>query len=237
MSRYTRWILLIFAGIAILAFLGCPGEKNASTINNSNSTGTAQGSGTTAEESPVSTNREERVTGSGSETDDTLGVPVTGYKPTQEHPLAPPSPPAAGSEGVPEGALELVASLSGADDVKVPLKEGARVTVGDKMDVQISLVNNTSEKVEIVFADSQKIDFTASDSNGREVYRWSKDKRFPAVINTLPLEPGRSWSHEITIPIGTGEFMLAPGTYKIEVVMVGNPTLSATAESVEIISG
>jgi hypothetical protein len=234
MSKIAKCIFLIVAGIGILVLVGCPGGKNPS--GKTNSPGTVQESGNTVEETPAGgTDRGEQV--SGSETDDTLGVPVTGYKPTQDKPLAPPSPPAEGSENVPEGTLELVVSLSGPDDVKVPLKEGARVTVGDKMDVQISLVNSTSEKVEIVFPTSQKIDIIATDSNGREVYRWSRDKRFPAVVNTLPVETGSSWSHEITITIGTGEFMLAPGTYKIEVVLTGSPEIKSEAENVRISVG
>jgi uncharacterized membrane protein len=159
---------------------------------------------------------------------------VTGYKPTQEHPLAPPAPPAAGSENAPQGELTLAASLKGSDGKAAPITEGITVHVGDALNVQITLVNNSSEKKVIVFASSQKLDIEASNAAGKQVYRWSAGERFPQVVNSLELEAGTSWSHEVTIKIGAGENQLRPGKYNFAIMVTGTPQMALMAKNVTI---
>ena len=158
------------------------------------------------------------------------------FVPTQEKPLAPPAQPAKGAENMPPGELGVAASIEGARG-KIPMRDGAVVQVSNEIWVQCTIANKTQDTVEIVFANSQKLDIIFLDSGGNEVYRWSKNRRFAQVLDTLTLEPGKTWNHELTIPIGSESEFLKPGTYEMVVVVTGNPRLEARAKDVRITKG
>lgn len=163
-----------------------------------------------------------------------LHPPVTGYMPTPEQPLAPPSPPAAGSEKVPTDIVALAASVKDVNGNLVPLESGTQIKAGKSLEFQITLVNNTATTQEILFNTSQKIDIIVMDSSNKEIYKWSRGKEFPAVMSQIILEAGQKWSHSVTVEIGTGKNQLPPGTYKINVVLTGSPTFTVASENVTV---
>ena len=156
------------------------------------------------------------------------------FVPTQERPLAPPTEPAAGAESLPAGKLGFAVSLSGLEPSQ-PLADGVEVPVADKLLIRCTVANKTEETISISFITAQKLDVVFEDIEGNTVYKWSRDKRFAQVVDTLELDAGRLWSHELSVDIGEGEFKLSPGTYTVRVMVTGVPSLEVEAADVVII--
>ena len=235
MAYGIRWTIAILATTLIIAMLGCPGNKKQEQNTANPSTGGE--SEVSVSGQPVSVPQEQlpepAIQGSaGGEGE--VNPPVTGYVPVPAQPLAPPAQPAAGVENVKQGSVQLVVSLKGSGDNAVPLVDGAEVGVQDKIEVQLSVVNLTAETFEATFPTSQRFDIIVKNMAGREVYKWSEGLRFAQVVNTFQVEAGNTWSHEMTVEIGTGEHQLRPGTYNFSVIMIDMPSMSVNAADVVI---
>jgi hypothetical protein len=219
-----------------MILLGCPGKKDKPGETSRESSGTNE---VDVRGDSVSVPENQLPGSTGDAGGDLLdpelhGQAATGYTPTRNKPLAPPAQAAAGSNDVAEGEVRLVASAAGSDGQEVPLTTGATIRVADTMRVQVTLVNRSSETVEVVFATSQKLDIVLTDQQGREAYRWSSGMRFAQVVNSLIVEPGNSWIHELTLGNGPEGRTLEPGVYTIKVVITGTPEYSFTAEDIHI---
>jgi hypothetical protein len=240
MPNYIRILILAFVIVCILSLLGCPGAKKGTSTNGkkpemSKDEVNVNGQPVNVPPGQVPENAGQGSAGLG--TDESLGTPVTGYKATQEHPLAPGAPPASGSEKVKDGEVKLVISATGSDGKQVSLIEGATIPVSDNMKVQISLVNKTKAPYVIHFMTSQKTDILMNDLRGKQVYKWSEGLRFAQVLDDLTVQPGDTWAHEITVQVGKGEHKISPGTYAIIVTLPGDPVMTAEAKIVTIVQG
>jgi len=156
------------------------------------------------------------------------------FVPTQEEPLAPPVEPAEGTEEAPEGELALVVSFDDGSG-PVPAVDGMTLNVGEQIDIQVTIVNNTENAVSISFANSQKLDVFVMDSDGNPVYQWSAGIRFAQVISAIDLEPSESWAHEVGIYEGPLNTIEIPGTFDFRVVVTGTPELVHETKNIELI--
>lgn len=70
--------------------------------------------------------------------------------------------------------------------------------VGDKMRFELSLTNETSERVVLLFPSGQQFEIVVRDQNGDEVYRYSEGKMFTMAIVTKEMAPGETlvWEDE-----------------------------------------
>ncbi|HEX9744876.1 MAG TPA: BsuPI-related putative proteinase inhibitor [bacterium] len=231
MLKKTFTILVItLLSASIIAFLsGCPNssgngdEEDASGSDTEASVATEESARDTMETADEDANgSSDRVP---AVTDDRVR--------TAEEPLMDPARPADGVEEVPMDTVVLLADLVSGDNV-IPLKDDMTIAASETLKVRFSLVNNTDEVKTYVFPTGQKTEIYCLDDSGNEVYRWSAGLRFSQPLNTLEVQPHDTWSHEITVNVGDGDFMLAYGTYKIVAELVGTPTVSATASGVSI---
>lgn len=159
------------------------------------------------------------------------------FTPTQEDPLAPPAHPAEGVDNLPPGEVGLAVSMLDVHTGPKALAEGITIHTSDGLLVQFSIVNNTDETIEIVFPTSQKVDILFSDTAGNTIYRWSENRRFLQVLGSITLDADKSWSHELTVPIGSGAYELPEGTYIVNAMVTGTPSMSFTVSGVEIKKG
>jgi hypothetical protein len=239
MLNYKRILILAFVIVCILSLLGCPGGKKGATNANKPelSKGEVNINGQPVNVPPGQVPENAGQGSAGAGVDNSIGVPVTGYKPTQERPLAPGAQPASGSENVKEGETKLVISATGVSGNEEPLITGATIKAGENLKIQISLVNKSNAPYVIKFMTSQKVDILVNNLSGKQVYKWSEGQRFAQVLNDLTVEPGDTWAHEITVQVGKGEHKIPPGTYNIVVTMPGEPAMTAVAQSVTIAQG
>lgn len=236
MYRTKNWLLIIFGLILVLTALGCPPAQNG---DDDGSTDTPDGQ--IEPEPPYERTEEGTMDGDATDREgesepgeDEEAVTDDDFEPTQETPLAPPAQPASGVEDVPEGTVGLAVSMTGTLTGPVALEQDISVTVTDEIHVQITIVNNTDETREFVFATSQKLDIIFNDDEGNIAYQWSALKRFSQVLNALTLEGRETWSHELTVPVGTDAGQLPEGTYNVVVALTGTPPVSFMASGVEI---
>ena len=192
------------------------GESEASAVK--------EGGATEIGEPANVTNAEEELDEKGEEEE----FVATMDKPTQD-----PAPPAVGYEEAPAGMVSIVSSLQGVGE-PVKLNDNATVIGKDKIEVQVTVVNNTDESVSYVFATSQKLDIIAADDEGNEVYRWSKGLRFANVLNTLDLGPGKHFAHEVTLNLEGEDRVLPIGTWDFKIMLTGTPALEMSARDVTI---
>jgi hypothetical protein len=236
---YLKWVLALLSVACVVVFLGCCGSP--SPDEGGNQASAAQGEQATRQMSSGEQQMLSDETGGTDEIRESSGEGESEeepepekFVPTQEQPLAPPAEPAAGSETAPADELVLAASLSGVED-PVALADGITVRVLNALNVQCTIVNNTQEPQEIGFATSQKLDVIFSDADGIEVLKWSDGRRFAQMFNVQTLAAGESWSHELTVTIGDGEYQLQPGVYNVTVLLTGEPELTSVASDVEIV--
>ncbi|HDS30464.1 MAG TPA: hypothetical protein ENN67_05400 [Firmicutes bacterium] len=219
-------ITVLLAILMIIALTGCPGQQSEEDEN---------GSGQTAQtDSDENANMAEGTRMNGDGIDSREPPPDDRFQPTQEQPLAPPAREAAGVESIPQGELGMAVSMLDYARGLLAVGKDVSVFVGTEIKVQVTVVNNTDEAREFVFPTSQKLDIHFSDPQGNAVYQWSAGKRFATVVNSLTLEAGDRWSHELTVPVGSGSEKLAPGTYIVNVMLTGTPPISFMASNVEI---
>lgn len=87
----------------------------------------------------------------------------------------------------------------------------------DTLKIRLKIENETNEAVSFKHSSSQKYDFIIRDDSGTEVYRWSNDKRFAAVITSISLDLGKSLIYEEAIELRDNDNNpLKPGNYTIE---------------------
>lgn len=64
------------------------------------------------------------------------------------------------------------------------------VSGDDPVEFALAVANGSDETVELTFRDSGKADFAVHDDG--EVWRWSADRAFAQVVETVTLAPGET---------------------------------------------
>jgi len=106
------------------------------------------------------------------------------------------------------------AKTAGVDSHGLRLQMGlakSSYTTGEELRVELSLQNTLGTSITIVFPSSQRFDFFILNREGKEVYRWSKDKVFLAVISEVTLAVSETIDEELTWMIQD----LTPGEYTV----------------------
>ena len=99
--------------------------------------------------------------------------------------------------------------------------EGRNFPIGEPIKIELKLKNASKEPVTITFPTSQRFDLVVSDTEGKEVWRWSHGKVFLQVIQEVTLEPGEELEFKATWDQRDNEGRQVPsGAY----VMVGELT-------------
>jgi len=96
------------------------------------------------------------------------------------------------------------------------LKLQARLTrssysIGEDLILGLSLQNTQTTPITMVFPSSQRFDFSVLNREGKELYRWSRDKAFLTVISEVTLSPGESIDEELSWKIQD----VPPGEYTV----------------------
>lgn len=88
-------------------------------------------------------------------------------------------------------------------------------------------VQNTTQKAErLDFPTAQRIELSVLAPDGKRIFLWSEDRLFEATPATVVVNPRERIEYEATIPTRD---MAAGATYTAEVVLLGNPDVTATA--------
>lgn len=99
-------------------------------------------------------------------------------------------------------AVTIVARLA---DLLSSYNQGVEVTAsawlvkGGALGMSITIRNNTDKEVTLQHTSGQKFDFKLFDANGNNVYTWSADKQFIALVNETVLNPGESITFSDTL--------------------------------------
>ncbi|HZD60166.1 MAG TPA: BsuPI-related putative proteinase inhibitor [Anaerolineae bacterium] len=91
-----------------------------------------------------------------------------------------------------------------------------QVTLGDRLSFELSVENVSSEPRELSFNSGQKFDVWVKDESGREVWRWSHDRMFTQMFETVAIKPNKRISYTVDWPLVnvSGE-PVSPGDYHV----------------------
>lgn len=81
----------------------------------------------------------------------------------------------------------------------VDVKASAWLVKGGALTMSLTIQNNTDKTVTLNHTSGQKYDFKLFDSAGNNVYTWSADKMFIALMNATELKPGEKIEFSDTI--------------------------------------
>jgi hypothetical protein len=128
--------------------------------------------------------------------------------------------------------IGILAASAGAQPLTVERTDGglrveaslARRTVapGEPVEVTVAVRNVSNAPVGIVFTSGQRLDLIVRRPRGDEVWRWSHDKAFTQVIQTLLLRPQES--SVLRVAWDQRDLQgrrVDPGTYEAIVVFMG----------------
>lgn len=82
---------------------------------------------------------------------------------------------------------------------------------GEVLVATVTVINRTTDTMELHFLTTQRYDFAFTDARGREVYRWSSDMMFGQALGSLRLAPGErtSGTERLRAPAVPGAYRLA----------------------------
>ena len=83
------------------------------------------------------------------------------------------------------------------------------VTTAPVVTFLLEITNATGKSLELNFPSAQTHDFTVLDAEGREVWRWSRERMFTHVLRNQPLSRGASVTYSETWPDAK------PGSYTL----------------------
>lgn len=106
------------------------------------------------------------------------------------------------------------------------INKGLRLTVdalenSNSVQFVIKLFNNTDSGKNIEFRSSQKYEIYVMNSQGKEVYRYSRGRMFTQAIETMHLPSGESRTWKETWDYISGGKRVEPGEYRVVVNLVG----------------
>lgn len=88
--------------------------------------------------------------------------------------------------------------------------------------VTISIKNTASTAVSVVFPSGQRYDVIARRPRGDEVWRWSHDRAFIQVVQTVALNPGEELTYRVTWDQRDLQGrQVDPGVYELVAVFLG----------------
>ncbi|TYR77816.1 hypothetical protein FZC79_03120 [Rossellomorea vietnamensis] len=108
------------------------------------------------------------------------------------------------------------------------------------VEIELTVSNNTSEKMILEFPSSQFFDYIVKDHSGKEVYRYSDNKAFLQAIQRITLTSGEQkvwqskWNHT-----SSGGQKIPPGEYMVEAFLQvkqvnGKPVGERIVETVKL---
>lgn len=93
------------------------------------------------------------------------------------------------------------------------LDTALEVTVGDGVAFSFSIVNAGDTPIELTFRDACRADFSVSQTDDGEIWRYSDGRVFAQAITTADLQPGETASFEAEWPDPV------PGNYTAEATL------------------
>ncbi|MCC6355266.1 MAG: hypothetical protein IT577_15345 [Verrucomicrobiae bacterium] len=85
----------------------------------------------------------------------------------------------------------------------------------------------------LTFTNSQRVDVIARSSDGRDLYRWSADKRFVESLGTSIVMPGEKVTFMVDVPLSAWEGRPSPGqSVAFSAVLANYPEFTATTNVV-----
>ena len=96
------------------------------------------------------------------------------------------------------------------------------------LELTLSVENTGGEAVDLSFADGQRVEFVAVDTEGAEVWRWSEGRMFAMALGSESLEPGGSVAYD-------GDWESPPaGEYEVTGTLVATDADAAASMSVVV---
>ncbi|USK34772.1 proteinase inhibitor [Bacillus sp. F19] len=91
----------------------------------------------------------------------------------------------------------------------------------ESVQINITLKNNTNEEKNFEFSSGQKYEIIITDSNGAEVYKYSKGRMFTQALQYLTLPPGESQTWQETWDKKSAGKKVEAGEYTVTVLLTG----------------
>lgn len=82
-------------------------------------------------------------------------------------------------------------------EVNAPIASALDVRVGDAVELELAIANNTRRSVELRFPSGFTHDFVILDDGDREVWRWSRERMFTSVMQTRLVRSGKSATYNV----------------------------------------
>ena len=95
-------------------------------------------------------------------------------------------------------AGRLVELTSKASLTDVVVTSTAKENAGE-LTLNLSIINGSENTITITHNSQKTFDFALFDSEGAELYRWSKDRMFPMVVTTVTLKPAEEKTYSVRL--------------------------------------
>jgi hypothetical protein len=96
-------------------------------------------------------------------------------------------------------------------------------SVGEEVKISVTVTNRGMNPVELIFMSAQRYDFIVV-KDDREVWRWSNNKMFAMVLESLLLKPGEKQTYMETWE----PKCITPGEYEVIGTVTSRPAHRAT---------
>lgn len=80
-------------------------------------------------------------------------------------------------------------------EVNAPIASALDVRIGEEVELELAVVNNTKRSVELKFGSGLTHDFVILDESDREVWRWSEGRLFTSAMQIRLVRSGKSASY------------------------------------------
>jgi len=105
---------------------------------------------------------------------------------------------------------------------------------GEPISLVLTVTNSGSHIISLSFPSSQIYDFVVR-RQGKEIWRWSGDRMFAAVLTELKLNPGESRTYpESWSQVDEEGKQVTAGSYELTGMVVSKPPVSSPSRSIRI---
>jgi hypothetical protein len=107
---------------------------------------------------------------------------------------------------------------------------------GQTIVMSLTVTNKGDKPLELIFSSSQRYDFVV-EKEGKEIWRWSKDKFFAMVLGEFTLQPDQSLVYEDTwAQEDNAGKLVPPGKYEIIGILTTAPeSITSYSLNIEIV--
>lgn len=81
-------------------------------------------------------------------------------------------------------------------ETKTPVAHALDVRVGDGVELELEILNNTRRSLELKFSSGHTHDFVILDEADREVWRWSSGRMFTSAMQTRLVRSGNAATYQ-----------------------------------------